>query len=87
MTVFAITPWIDAVTSVVAIGSHSQADTELRLIAGVAVVATGFALRQAITGRGNGFAIFLTAILVALQLLRVILNLQNFRSPMVTESR
>jgi hypothetical protein len=50
-----------------------------RLIAGVALCATLFALRQVVTGQGNLFALLFSGLLVVKMARRIALNVQRIR--------
>lgn len=77
MTLFAVMLLANSVTlGVAVVAAIKRPILSYKLIAGTALCATGFALHQLITGRGNVFALPFTALLVVMMMWRIGSNLR-----------
>jgi hypothetical protein len=69
MTIFETTLLVDSVTlTITVVAAIRRPILSNKVIAGVALCATGLALNQVVTGRGNLPALLLTALLVVLMM-------------------
>jgi hypothetical protein len=81
MTAFGITFLVDSVTLTIAVAAAIRRPMRShKVIAGVALCATGFALYQVVTGQGSIFALLFTFLLVSTMTWRIALNLRSVRS-------
>jgi hypothetical protein len=78
MTLFDVTLLVNSVTlAITVVAAIKRPILSYKLIAGTAVCATGFALCEVLTDRENAFALLFTALLVAMIMWRVALNLRS----------
>ena len=78
MILFALILLVNSVTSAVTVvAAIKRPIWSYKLIAGIALCATGLALHQVLVGRGNAFALLFTALLVIIMMWRITLNLSR----------